>query len=209
MKARNLLNRWLLPIPSALWMTLAAGTVLAQEEAAQATSWRPVYDDVMLVVNFCILVFILVRLGKEPLKKFLASKRDEVAQELDRLEQEKAQALAQVEETKRLIAEGDQHLARIRERIIAEGEKTKNRIIETARTESAFLMEAAKRRVTGQSSEAQAALRAEFIDAAMEIVARRLPQEVSPQDHQRQVERFFDSLNRSKSRLADPSASSR
>lgn len=204
----NMIKQRLLPVLAALGTVLAAGTALA-EEAAQATSWRPVYDDVMMVVNFCILVFILVRLGKTPLKNFLAAKRDEVAQELDRLEQEKAEALAQVEQTRRLIAEGDQHLGKIRERIIAEGENTKNRIIETARTESAFMLEAAKRRLTSQLAEAQATFRAELIDAAMEIVARRLPREVGPQDHQRQVERFFDSLNRSRAGLGASSTSSR
>jgi len=194
---------------SALVMVAGDGVWAFAQETGGPAGWRPVYDNVMLVVNFLILAFLLTKLLKNPLKNFLKTRHDEVAHELERLETERERAAADMADTKKLIAAEDTHILEIRERIIAEGERTRQAIIENAKKESDFLIEAARRRIQGRFREARQAFRAELIESAMSIVARRLPEAIGPQDQARQVDLFFTSLDRAQGKLSSARSASR
>jgi len=208
-KDGNRLKRWGLVALSTALMLVCGSVWAGAEETAGPAGWRPIYDNVMLVINFLILAFLIVKLARNPLKSFLKAKHDEVAHELERLETERESAEAEVADTKKRIAEGNTHILEIKERIVAEGEQTKRDIIKNARKESEFLIESAKWRIKNRFSEARQAFRAQLIESAMSIVARRLPAEIGSQDHDRQVNLFFDSLDRAQGRLAPASTTFR
>jgi len=203
------IKRWAWVSLSVLVMVAGDGALAFAQEAGGTAGWRPVYDNVMLVINFLILAFLLVKLLKNPLKNFLKTRHDEVAKELERLETERERAANEVADTKKRIAEEDAHILEIKERIIAEGERTRQAIIENAKKESEFLIEATRRRIQGRFQEARQAFRSELIESAMSIVSRRLPEEIGPQDQARQMDLFFTSLDQAQSKFSSARSAAR
>ena len=81
---------------------LLGNEALAAENTA---SWRSVFDLVMRWLNFGIIVFILVKYAKTPIKNFLLSRREELAQEIRKIEEEKEKANAKIQEATRMLDE--------------------------------------------------------------------------------------------------------
>ncbi len=54
-----------------------SGTIAMATETATAP-WRETYDLVLRYINFIILVVIIVKYGKEPIKKFLKLQKDDI-----------------------------------------------------------------------------------------------------------------------------------
>ncbi|MFP4445919.1 MAG: hypothetical protein ACLFPD_06690 [Desulfosudaceae bacterium] len=168
-----------------------AAALAAAEEGA---GWRPVYDHIMLFVNFGILVYVIVRFGKDPLRNFFHDRRTEVADEIERLTTEKEKSLAAFEDMQKRLAEGDRHLRTIKERIRSEGEKIKEKMVADARKQGEFLLEGARKKVNNQYVDARRAFRADLIEAAVNKAAERLPQEIREEDHRMLVSNFLQNL---------------
>ena len=68
--------------------------LLGSEASAADNSgnWRPVFDLVMRWLNFGIIVFILIKYARTPIKDFLLSRREEVAREIENIEEKKEEA---------------------------------------------------------------------------------------------------------------------
>ena len=76
------------------FLYMAAGAVVilvfaAAPASASSGEWRPVYDEVMLWVNFFILAFIIVKYGRKPLMNFLNGQKDEIADQIHRFRKRK------------------------------------------------------------------------------------------------------------------------
>ena len=159
--------------------------------AEGANQWRHTYDLVMMWINFLILAFLLVKFGRKPLMGFLLGRREELVQEIERIEAEKQEADAKVADALKQIDESQIRLERIKERIIKEGENKKQTIIENAQLESKILLEEAQRKIDNLFIEAKKKYRDEMIDKAMEIVFEKLPLEITDQDNQRFNKQFL------------------
>jgi len=134
--------------------------------AAEKTSnWRPTYDLIMRWVNFGIIVFILNRYAKTPLKNFLRSKKEDLAQEIDELEEKKEDANAKIRETQKTIEESDVRFAELKARIVQQGEREKLKIVESAQQQSRAMLADAKRRIDASILQARNTVKGELIDA--------------------------------------------
>ena len=178
---------WLL-IPIAAVLHFSGYEALA---ADGANHWRHTYDLVMMWVNFLILAFLLVKFGRKPLMGFLHGRREELAQEIERIEAERKEADAKVADALKQLGESEIRLERIKGRIIKEGEKKKQTIIENAQQESKILLEEAQRKIGNLFVDAKKKYRDEMIDKAMEIVFEKLPLEITDQDNQRLLKQFL------------------
>ena len=163
----------------------------AAPAAAESGDWRPMYDVVMLWVNFGILVVVLFKLLKRPLRDFFQDKKEEVAAEIQRIEADKDRALQRVEEAQAEMEDSQARLTRVRERIVAEGERMRDQIIEDARDQSRLMITQAKRRIDNQLFTARRQLQSELIDMAIEIALKRLPGEVTEADNQRYIDLYL------------------
>ena len=65
---------------------LSGGNAFGAEESG---NWRSTYDVVMLWLNFLILVFLLIKFAKDPIKNFLKGQQDELSKEIGGLEQQR------------------------------------------------------------------------------------------------------------------------
>jgi len=178
----------------ALTCSLAAAAILlgAVPAAAESGGWRPIYDVVMLWLNFGILVFVLVKVLKRPLRDFFQDKKDELENAVRRIESEKQRAWQQVEEARQDLEENKSRLERVRKRIFEEGERERDQIIEDARDQSRVMIEHARRRIDNQIFLARRQFKAEMVDMAMEMALEQLPREVTEADENRRIDLYLN-----------------
>jgi len=175
-------------LPMAVWTLVLS----VQDVFAAEGGWRPIYDVVMIWVNFGILAFLLIKFLRPPLRDFFETKKDEVAAEIRRIETEKENAVTRVDEARELLADHEKRLERIKTRILQEGQRAKEKIIEDAHEPSRIMMEEAKRRIDNRIYQASQELRGELIDAAIDIAAHRLPEEVTEDDNQKFIQNYLE-----------------
>ena len=166
-------------------------TALAAEEAG---NWRSIFDLVMRWVNFAILAFILIKYAKTPLKNFLGEKRQEIARQINTIEQEKETAEHKIKETLKVLEDSKIRFAKMKQRISEDGEKKKQEIITEARQESQILMESTHKKIDNQFLEAQKALKSEMAEMAINLAVERLPAEITEEDNQKWVNAFIASI---------------
>jgi F-type H+-transporting ATPase subunit b len=162
--------------------------------AAEKTSgWRPIYELILRWLNFGIIAFVIVKYGKTPIMNFLRGQKDKLAQEINRLENEKEDAKAKIKETLKAVDESEIRFSELKDRIIQQGEKKKLEIIESAQNQSKMMLEDAKRRVDTHFLLAKNEFRAELIDRAMDMAMERLPKEITPDDNDKFTRLFLES----------------
>ena len=176
-------------IASILFLHILGSEAVAADETP---GWRPVFDLVMRWLNFGIIVFIIVKYAKTPIKNFLLNRREEVAKEIGEIEEEKEKANNKIQEATRMLEDSEIRFNKIKERIILEGEKKKQKIIENAQQESKILLEETRKKVANQLREAKEEFKAKLIDTAVSSAIERLPNEITSEDNQKFIHLFLE-----------------
>jgi F-type H+-transporting ATPase subunit b len=153
--------------------------------AEKASTWRPTYDLIFRWINFGIIVFLVVKYGKTPIMNFLRGQKEKLAREIKRLEDKKQGISANIEETLKTIDESEVRFAELKERIVRQGEKKKEVIIQTAQNQSKTMLEDAKRRIDAHFIQAKNKFRAEMIDRAIDLAMERLTKEITTEDNEK------------------------
>ena len=179
-------------------LAVVIGILLLGSEASAANNsddWRPTFDLVMRWLNFGIIVFILVKYARTPIKDFLLSRREEVAREIELVEGKKEAANKKIEDAVRMLDESEVRFARVKERIIQEGKTKKQKLIEDAKQESKILLESTMKKIDNQLLDAQKAFKSELVDAAISLAMKRLPDEITTEDNQNFTNQFLASAS--------------
>jgi len=152
---------------------------------------RALYDEILLWINFGIIVFIFVKYAKTQLMNFLRGRKEKLAQEIARIEENKEAAAAKIKEIQKVLDESEDRFAVIKERIVERGEKKKQATIEAAQQQSKLMLKDANRRVDYYYLQAKSRFRAELIDAAIDMAMERLPQEMTAADNEKLVSDYL------------------
>ena len=163
--------------------------------ADNSGSWRPTYDLVMRWLNFVILVFLLVKFGKNPLMNMLRQRKEELQREIKMAEEQRKNAEAKANEVRQQLDESVAHLEEIKQRIIKRGEARKKEIIQEAQAESKILLMEAKRRIDTQILSTKKMFQAEMIDEAMKTVFEKLPQHITQADNQKFLDQYLTRIS--------------
>lgn len=164
--------------------------------AADFEFTRETYDVILLWVNFLILAGLIVKFARQPVISFLKDKRAEVQQTIQELEDRKRTIEEKIHETQIELDAGQERLALLKEKIITEGQRRKEALIEDAQNESALMMTSAKLKSDALVRDAGDRIRAELIDMAADLALQKLPNMVTDQDHDRFVENWMNALKR-------------
>jgi F-type H+-transporting ATPase subunit b len=179
-------------------LAVVTGILLLGTEASAANNsndWRPTFDLLMRWLNFGIIVFILIKYARTPIKDFLLSRREEVAREIEVVEEKKEAANKKIEEAARMLDESEVRFAKVKERIIQEGKTKKQKLIADAKQESKILLESTRKKIDNQLLDAQKALKSELVDAAIYLAMKRLPDEITTEDNQNFTNQFLASAS--------------
>ena len=169
---------------------LSASEVLAADNPG---GWRPIFDLVMRWVNFLILAFVLIKFSRAPIKKFLDGKKRDIADEIGGLEAEKEEMLRQIDDSKKQFENSRDRLSDLKKRIVAQGEKNRQMIIEAAEQESKILLQSAQQKVNSRIVEARQTLKSELVDAAIALATKLLPEKITEEDNQKFIDAFMSS----------------
>jgi F-type H+-transporting ATPase subunit b len=162
--------------------------------AEGSQDWRPIYDLILRWVNFLILAGVLFKFGRRPISSFLKGEKLQIQVEIEELEEKKRQKLESVAEAEAALVESDDRFAKMTERIIADGERRKKEIIESAKAESQRRLDEAQRRVQGQIVNARRRIHSELVDSALQLALERLPELVTEDDNRRRNVHFLDQI---------------
>jgi F-type H+-transporting ATPase subunit b len=160
--------------------------------AVSGSAWRSNYDMIMMWVNFAILLVVLIKFGINPIKGFLRDQKENIASKIKIFEEEKEANAAQIRQSQQLMQESSLRFDQIKEKIIAEGEKKKQEIIESARRESTFMIDHANFWIDRRIQQAKDSLKSDLIDEAMTMATQRLPKILTPEDNQKFISLFLD-----------------
>ncbi len=192
MKRTTKVVRQLWPaIASSLGVFLTATNVFAAENASR---WRPFFDLVMMWVNFGIFAFIIVKYSRRPLVNFLKGHKEKVDLNINRIEEKKEKISAEVRVANDALDKNKMRMQKLKERIILQGKRRKQEIIDNALAESRIMMQEAKWRIDDQILKARNALQAELVDMAVSMAAKKLPAEITSADNQKFVDQFLTGI---------------
>lgn len=172
-------------------------TFLVVESAAAAepvSTGRKIWDMLMMFVNFGILVFLFIRYARKPLMDYLHQTREKIGHELntvrDRLEQTRSERDAEASKLETI----EQQLHEIQESILEMARLEKERIIEEGRRVAEKMVQDAEKYSTYKMSRAKKAIRDQMVDLAVTMAEDRLLKKMTEEDNQRLVEQFIQNL---------------
>ena len=187
-KVRNPIRTGTIALIALLTIFFGVAEALAAESSGD---WRSTYDLIMRWVNFAILVFVIVKFARLPLKNFLSGKGEEISLQIRELEDEKNQLLQQVRQAEKDLEDNTDRVREIKDRIVQLGERRKQEIIAEAHQESQIIMENARRKIEGRILQAQSSLREDMIDTAAEVALEKLPGIITAEDNQKLLQRYM------------------
>jgi F-type H+-transporting ATPase subunit b len=171
-----------------LMLLFPEGTLAADPE------WRPSYDVAMRWINFIILVAVIVKYAREPIKDFLKLRKAEVVSQIDELNGAKTRILDEIKSAKQQGVENQTRLKALKVRLISQGENRKKQIIEQARQQSVIMLEETRRKMENRIVQAKARLKMELLDIAMDQAVKKLPELITERDNQQFLDDYMRSL---------------
>jgi F0F1-type ATP synthase membrane subunit b/b' len=163
---------------------------------------RIIWDNIMLFVNFGILVFAFIKFAKDPLMNFLHGERKRVEEEIDEIEKQvkEANSLMQAEADK--LDSIDERIEEMREHIIGLGKKEKDKIIERAQLIAHHMIDDAKNEAEWKLETAKKSFGEEMLNVAISLAVKELRKGVSEEDNEKIVDTFAVGLSAEKTRFA-------
>lgn len=159
---------------------------------------RKIWDNIMLWINFGILVYFFLKYGKQPLKDFIHGERNKIDMTLDTASETLNKAKSVLDEESDSLKDIDGRLQELKKSIIEMGQKEKEKAIETAKIIADQMMEDAKKESQYRLAMARKALKDEMVEIAISLVEGRLKERISLEDDQILVNQFIDGLDTSR-----------
>jgi F-type H+-transporting ATPase subunit b len=187
-------NPWTRPTLVLVTVAITFCNPLQALAADPGSNWRPAYDTVMMWVNFIILVALLIKFLRQPLRDFLNKQRDAVQNTLDRLGAEKGRIEKDIQSLRATLENRKQKAEDMHRRIVAQGENERRDIIETARHEAERRLLKAQQLIEARHREACQALRNEMVDIAIHLAMQEFAKHMTPDIEQNLTERFLKTV---------------
>lgn len=167
--------------------------------AQEITSARRLWDNVMLWVNFGILVFVFYRFAKKPLMNFLRGIGSGIENDLTTVDnQVKDVKSSMTTEAKKLENIGKE-LEEIKESILEMGRRERDSIIEQGKITAKKMILDAKDYSKYQIRKARKDLSDEMVDIAISMVEKQVIKGITRNDNDKIVDEFIVGIGAEKS----------
>ncbi|MDR3556117.1 MAG: F0F1 ATP synthase subunit B [Syntrophobacteraceae bacterium] len=170
---------------SLTWLTNAFAS---EAEAAQPINWL---DFGERTVATTIVVVVLVKLLKKPIANFLNARREEIKRLLAELETKTAEAKAENERAQVKLATLEEETQKIFDELIAEGEAEKQKIIEAAHREAAYIQQQAEVAIEQEVQLARDRLKDEVADLSVAAAESIIQKKIRAEDQRRLIDEFM------------------
>ena len=147
--------------------------------------------DTWKVLNFGILAVGVFFIAKKPVAEFFSSRAKSIEDEINELEQKKADAQKELAEYQTKFKNLDQESKQIVEDYIKQGEEAKKRIIAEAGEQAEKLEDMAKRNIQQEFKSAKANLQQEIVEKALEKAEEIIKASISSDDQDKLVDEYL------------------
>ncbi len=156
---------------------------------------RIIWDNVMLFVNFGILVAAFIKFGKTPLVNFLQGERKNLEEKINTIEEQLKEANSLMTSESDRFAAIDEKIKEMREQIIALGEKEKQKIIQKAELMASYMIEDARNEAQYKLGKARKSYGRDMLETALSIALRDLESRLTQEDDEDIVEKMVDQFS--------------
>ncbi len=148
-------------------------------------------SDTYKVLNFALLLAGVIFIIKKFVPQLLQSRAKGIADEIEALEQKKAEAESKLAEYQSKFKNLDQESKQIVEDYIKQGENAKARIIDEAKAQADKLEDLAKRNIEQEFKTAKATLQQEIVEMAMEKAEEVVKASITSKDQTKLVDEYL------------------
>ncbi|NWF75992.1 MAG: F0F1 ATP synthase subunit B [Nitrospirae bacterium] len=152
------------------------------EEAAHTPLWK---DYMWKIINFAVLIIILWKFAKKPFQNFLKNRTELIEKTLNEAKAAKEAAMKALQEVEERLKTKDAEIESVisasrrageqeRDKIIAETEKLKEKILEQAKTNIQFELKHAKEQI-----------KAEAVNLAIELAEKKIKDKITKEDQEK------------------------
>jgi len=170
---------------------LHSSIALAVEEM---TPGRRLWDNILLWVNFGILVFFFLKFARKPLMVFLRRTGDEIKKTLNSISAQREEAKSTMEAEAEKLERIEENLEEIRNRILEMGRREKKMIVEQGRVVADKMIKDAKEYAGHRLSAARKMLSDEMVEIAISMVQTRLSKGITEKDDDKIIKQFVADL---------------
>jgi F0F1-type ATP synthase membrane subunit b/b' len=146
------------------------------------------------VVNFLLLVWVIRRLGKQPLANFLTDRRARIEHGIQEAAVVKAKAEAVFNEYTERLKTLDAELAKLRSEIANAGAQDRAQIVADAEEAAKRVKSETEELVARQAEQLEAEIRREVVQAAIDAAARAVRETANADDQRRLADAFVREL---------------
>jgi F-type H+-transporting ATPase subunit b len=150
-----------------------------------------VQDMIWRTVNFVVFAGILIKLLTRPAKEFFAKRSQDIAQNLDELEAQKAAAVQALKEAEARLAQVAAEREKLIAQYVAEGEIEKAKILEKANLAAQRIKEMASLTIEQEIKKGAQELKQEVANLATQMAEDLLREKITYADHQQLVEEYL------------------
>ena len=161
---------------------------------AEAGERNKLWTDIMLFVNFGVMVFLFLRFAKKPLINFLRGEGNKISEQMQAIETEVNDARSKMEKESDRLKNITESLKGITENIIAAGAREKESVIERAKNLADKMVEDAKKEAAFKMEAAKKRFSEEMLDAAINITIDSIKQNITKEDDEKLVMDFSSDL---------------
>jgi F-type H+-transporting ATPase subunit b len=154
----------------------------ASEEGGHASLLK---EYLAKIINFAILVFILYKFGKKPVRDFLKKRTELIEKTLNEATEAKEAALKALREAEERVKTKDAEVKEILDAARKSGELERDKIIEESARLKEKILEQAKTNIDYELKHAKEAIKAEAVELAMELAEKKLKEKLSKEEQEK------------------------
>ncbi len=174
----------------AILVLMVCGVASASSAGGEVhNSWLS--NDTYKTMNFAVLAIVMFFILKKPVAQFFSSRTQNIADEIQELEQKKADAEKKLAEYQAKFKNLDEESKQIVEDYIKQGEEAKTRILVEAEAQAEKLEDMAKRNIEQEFKSAKAQLQQEIVEKAMVKAEEVITAAISSDDQDKLVDDYL------------------
>ncbi len=166
--------------------------------AEQSSPGRRLWDNIMLWVNFGILLFFFLKYARKPLIDYLRGVRNGIEEEIDVVNSQHKGVKSAMDSESDKIKDIEERISEIYRRAVEMGRQEKAKIIEQAKIGAEKTIQDAKTYSIYRMEMAKKALCDEMVDIAIFMVEEKLAKGISEEDNDKLINQFVTELDASK-----------
>jgi F-type H+-transporting ATPase subunit b len=173
----------------------AVASAQTNQDAEEAPSlFRTIWDTAWRFINFFILVYVIVRFGRKPLKDFISQQAEQKESEIRQAQAMKAQAQADYQEAETKLADMESTIRDLEKHMYESAERLKRDMLAEAEQNARQILDSSKEVAASKMRTAQANLKREMAEMVIAEAEKIIRQHISEDDQDRLIDEYVTQL---------------